>query len=149
MSYTAFRRALGESEVALNAKYPWKQYSVDTLQLQKATNVALQAAGYCHIPASGVLEGFTCGARNFLTVHSREFFGNDMLFANPPACKLHPDELTPPTAGCFEPTELKPGQKIGQKLTQQDWILIGGVASVLLAGYLALKGPGVKRAKFA
>lgn len=149
MSYTRTLRSLGATDAELNAKYPWKQSSPDTLQLQIATNQALQAAGYCPVPVSGFLDGYTCGARNFLTVHSLEFFGNEMLFANPPACKLHPDELKPPTGGCFEPTDLKPGQKIGTKLTREEWLLLGGAASVLLAGYLALKGHGAKRAKHA
>lgn len=137
--------------VAATTKYPWHAFSQDTLQLQLATNQALQAAGYCHVPASGILDGATCGARNHLTVHSREFFGQDMLFATPPACDdpAHADELQMPTKGCFEPSELRPGQKIGSALTTQDWILIGGAASALLAGYLALKTSGAKRPKHA
>ena len=129
--------------------YPWHTFSQDTLELQIATNQALQAAGLCHVPASGILDGSTCGARNHLTIHSREYFGADMLFSNPPACAEHPEELSRPVKGCFEPTELKPGQKIGTKLTSDDWILIGGVASALLAGYLAFKNSGAKRPQHA
>ncbi len=131
------------TDAQLNAQYPWHVVSKDTLQLQLVTNQALQAAGYCPIPASGVLDGATCGARNHLTIHSREFFGNDMLFGNPPACKdpAHANELSVPTAGCFKPSTLKPGQPIGQKITKSEWIMIGGALSVLVAGFIALKGP--------
>ena len=137
------RPSLGDA----SAKYPWHTFSQDTLELQLATNQALQAAGFCHIPASGILDGITCGARNHLTVHSREYFGNDMLFATPPACSdpAHADELQMPWKGCFEPTDLKPGQKIGTKLTSEDWILVGGAFSLLLAGYLALTNTGAKQ----
>ena len=132
---------------AASAKYPWHTFSQDTLQLQIATNQALQAAGFCPVPSSGILDGATCGARNHLTVHSREYFGNDMLFATPPACDdpANADELVLPTKGCFEPTELKPGQKIGTTITKDEWILIGGAMSLVLAGYLALKYSGAKR----
>lgn len=132
----------------LNAKYPWHVASKDTLALQLATNQALQSAGYCPIPASGVLDGATCGARNHLTIHSREFFGNDMLFDNPPACKdpAHADELRVPTPGCFKPAPLQPGQKIGSTLTKSEWILIGGAVSILIAGVVAMKTSGAKRA---
>ena len=129
---------------AASGQYPWHTFSEDTLKLQLATNQALQAAGICPVPSSGILDGATCGARNHLTVHSREYFGNDMLFSNPPACGEHPDELVMPTKGCFTPTELKPGQKIGTTLTTDEWILLGGAMSLVLAGYLALTA-GAKR----
>jgi hypothetical protein len=140
--------AATDAEAALNAKYPWHVFSKDTLQLQLATNQALQSAGYCPVPDSGILDGATCGARNHLTIHSREFFGNDMLFANPPACKdpANANELLVPTNGCFKPTPLQPGQAIGSKLTHEDWILIGGAVSVLVAGFIAIKTSGAKRA---
>ncbi len=141
------RRALGA--VDDSDKYPWLKVSQDTKQLQIATNQALRAAGYCPIIEHGILEGFTCGARNHLTVHSREFFGNDMLFATPSECKKHPDELIMPIPGCFEPTELKPGQKIGTVLTSQDWILVGGALAATLAAYLMITGSGAKRASHA
>ncbi len=153
---------LGKTSLgATSTKYPWHSFSQDTLELQLATNQALQAAGYCHVPASGVLDGATCGARSFLTIHSRELFGSDMSFGLPPACREHegfdrttgqftdPDPPTRPVKGCFEPTELKPDQKIGTKLTNDDWILVGGVASILLAGYLALTYSGAKRPQHA
>ena len=135
-------RSLGDvaSAAALDAKYPWHVASKDTLALQTATNQSLQAAGYCPVPLTGILDGATCGARNHLTVHSREFFGQDMLFQNPPSCEdpAHANDLVTPTAGCFKPTPLQPGQKIGTVLTKQDWILIGGAASVVLAAVLML-----------
>jgi hypothetical protein len=139
------RRSLG---AVAAAQYPWHAFSQDTLDLQTVTNQALQAAGYCPVPSTGVLDGSLCGARNHLTVHSREFFGSDMLFANPPACKdpAHANELVQPTPGCFKPSPLKPGQKIGTSLTREQWILIGGAASVLLAGFVALRNTGAKRA---
>jgi len=136
-----------QATAALNAKYPWHVFSRDTLALQTATNEALQAAGYCPIPSTGILDGSLCGARALLTNHSREFFGTDMLFAKPPACNdpAHDSELSLPTAGCFKPTPLKPGQPIGTKVTRDEWILIGGAASLLIAGVIALKS-GAKRA---
>ncbi|HEX3139411.1 MAG TPA: hypothetical protein VHQ87_05120 [Rhizobacter sp.] len=139
--------AVAESAADLNAKYPWHVFSQDTLDLQIATNQALQAAGYCPVPVSGVLDGSLCGARALLTNHSREFFGVDMLFAKPPACNdpAHDSELSLPAAGCFKPTPLKPGQPIGSKLTKDEWILIGGAVSILVAGVIAFKG-GAKRA---
>jgi hypothetical protein len=150
MSYAVIR-GMGVAEdqrAALNAKYPWHVFSRDTLDLQKATNQALQAAGYCPVPSSGILDGSLCGARNHLTVHSREFFGRDMLFDSPPACDdpAHAGELVMPTAGCFKPTQLDPDQKIGTTLTKGEWIIIGGAASILIAGFVALKGYGAKRA---
>ena len=62
-----------------------------------------------------------------------------MLFSNPPACNEpgHDSELSLPTPGCFKPTPLKPGQPIGAKLTRSEWILIGGAASLLVAGLIA------------
>ncbi len=134
-------QAQAASDAALNAKYPWHVASSDTLSLQQATNESLKAAGYCPVPVTGILDGSLCGARNHLTIHSREFFGNDMLFANPPACKdpANANELVQPTAGCFKPTALEPGQKIGSKLTQGEWIIIGGVISVAIAAVVALK----------
>ncbi len=135
------------TEAQLNAKYPWHVFSRDTLTLQTATNQALQAAGYCPIPSTGILDGSLCGARALLTNHSREFFGADMLFAKPPACNdpAHDKELSLPAAGCFKPTPLQPGQAIGSKLTSDEWILIGGAVSLLLAGVIAMKS-GAKRA---
>lgn len=140
--------AAAQERARLNAKYPWHVFSHDTLELQAATNQALQAAGYCPIPSTGILDGSLCGARALLTNHSREFFGTDMLFAKPPACNdpAHDNELSLPMAGCFKPTPLKPGQPIGTKLTREHWILIGGAASLLLAGVLALKSSGAKGA---
>lgn len=130
-----------QARAALNAKYPWHASSRDTLALQTVTNEALQAAGYCPIPSTGILDGSLCGARNHLTIHSREFFGNDMLFSNPPACEdpANAGELRVPTPGCFKPTPLKPGQAIGSKLSRDEWILIGGAVSLLVAGVIALK----------
>ncbi len=137
-----------QTRAALNAKYPWHTVSRDTLSLQAVTNEALQAAGYCPIPSTGILDGSLCGARNHLTIHSQEFFGNDMLFANPPACAdpANASELRVPTPGCFKPTPLKPGQAIGTKLGRDEWILIGGAVSILVAGVIALKSSGAKRA---
>src|SRR5512147_913999 len=106
MSLGILGRSLGEVAGAasptvaqLNAKYPWHVFSQDTLELQVATNQALQAAGYCPIPSTGILDGSLCGARALLTNHSREFFGRDMLFAKPPACNdpAHDSELSLPT----------------------------------------------------
>jgi hypothetical protein len=136
-----------QNVAALNAKYPWHVFSRDTLELQQATNQSLQAAGYCPIPSTGILDGSLCGARALLTNHSREFFGTDMLFAKPPACNdpAHDSELSLPAAGCFKPTPLQPGQPIGTKLTRQDWILIGGAVSLMVAGVIALKS-GASRA---
>jgi hypothetical protein len=140
--------AAAQARAALNAKYPWHTASRDTLSLQTVTNEALQAAGYCPIPSTGILDGSLCGARNHLTIHSREFFGNDMLFSNPPACEdpAHANELRVPTPGCFKPTPLKPGQAIGSKLSRDEWILIGGAFSLLVAGVIALKSSSAKRA---
>ncbi len=136
-----------QAAAALNAKYPWHVFSRDTLALQATTNQSLQAAGYCPIPSTGILDGSLCGARNHLTIHSREFFGTDMLFDSPPSCDdpANAGELRLPTAGCFKPTPLKPGQPIGTKLTRQDWILIGGAVSLVVAGIIALKS-GAARA---
>lgn len=123
----------------LNAKYPWHAFSQDTLELQKVTNQSLQAAGYCPVPSSGVLDGSLCGARNHLTIHSREFFGQDMLFSNPPACKdpAHAAELRMPTPGCFSPTKL-PDATIPVDTGKNRLIIIGGgIASLLLV--LALR----------
>lgn len=129
-------RSLGAAADA--EKYPWLRVSRDTLQLQIATNQALKAAGYCTIPETGILDGLLCGSRNHLTINSREFFGNDMLFDSPSACDEHPDELMRPIPGCFEPTPLKPGQKIGTTVTRNEWILIGGAASLVLAAFIAV-----------
>ena len=139
------RRSLG---AVAAASYPWHAFSQDTLNLQQVTNQALQAAGYCPVPSTGILDGSLCGARNHLTINSREFFGNDMLFDNPPACKdpAHANELVQPTAGCFKPTSLKPDQKIGTTVTREQWIMIGGAISVLLAGFVALRSSGAKSA---
>lgn len=127
----------------LNAKYPWHTFSSATLDLQKATNQSLQAAGYCPVPSSGMLDGSLCGARNHLTIHSREFFGQDMLFSNPPACSdpANAGELRMPTPGCFTPSKLPsaPAAAAGGS-TQREMIIIGGgVASVLLIMVLALR----------
>lgn len=136
------------ADVALNAKYPWHAASRDTLALQQATNESLKAAGYCPVPVTGILDGSLCGARNHLTIHSREFFGADMLFANPPACKdpANAGELVQPTSGCFKPAPLKPDQKIGSTFSRSEWIMIGGVLSVALVGFVALKSSSAKGA---
>jgi len=47
--------------------------------------------------------GATCGARNYLTAHSQELLGQEMLFSNPAACDQHASELvrpTPQSEGC-------------------------------------------------
>jgi hypothetical protein len=54
------------SGTGTTGKYPWNTYSADTLALQKATNVALKAAGYCPIGEDGKLGAGTCGARETL-----------------------------------------------------------------------------------
>jgi len=147
MSLGILGRKRGLGAVDDSVKYPWLRVSQDTLELQNATNQALQAAGFCHIPPTGILDGRLCGARNHLTVKSREFFGNDMLFSSPSECEKHPDELMLPIPGCFEPTELKPGQKIGTTLTREDWILVGGALAATVAAYLMITGSGAPRAQ--
>lgn len=145
-------KVLGQAPSTSDAvKYPWHKYSIHTLELQKATNQALQAAGFCPVPSSGVLDGPTCGARNHLTVHSREYFGRDMLFDTPTECDKpeHADELMVPLPGCFTPSELKPDQKIGTVLTRNDWIAVGGAVSLLVGAYLAITYSGAPSAKHA
>jgi len=140
MSLGILGRSLGA--VSVDTKYPWGKSSRDTLALQLATNQALQAAGYCPVPSSGILDGVTCGARNHLTINSREFFGADMLFANPPACAAHPDDLIRPTPGCFEPTGNEGLMKLtGQRTPEQsrNWLLIGGTLGAALAVFLAIR----------
>jgi hypothetical protein len=131
----------GLGEVA--TKYhPWGSFSKDTLALQLATNQALQAAGFCPVPSSGILDGATCGARSSLTIHSREHFGRDMVFARPPACLQHDDEQIRPTPGCFEPTGEEGLMKLtGQTTPEQsrNWILIGGTLAAALAVALVIQ----------
>lgn len=135
-------RGLGLSDAEVNAKFPWHKASQDTLKLQISTNETLKAAGYCPIPVTGMMDGSTCGARNHLTIHSRELFGTDMLFDSPTSCDdpAHASELSMPTKGCYAPSPLKPGEPIGQKVTKQNWIIIGGVVSVVIAAVVAIRG---------
>ncbi len=139
------RRSLGADA----PQYPWHVFSKDTLQLQLVTNQELKAAGLCPVPSSGILDGATCGARNHLTIHSREYFGRDMLFNSPQVCDdpAHADELVVPTPGCFKPSPLpREGQAIGgSALTKQEWILIGGALSAVLAVYLLSKTKATPR----
>lgn len=125
MSYHA--RSLGDDN-----PIPWHEVSQDTLQLQASTNEALQAAGYCHIPSTGILDGTLCGARNFLTLNSVKLFGKTVNYPLPSDCAGHEAEWSNPVHGCF--------QRKGLPLSKSEWILIGGAASALLAVYLLVKG---------
>jgi len=134
------KRAMGA--VDNSAQYPWLRVSSDTRQLQIATNQALRAAGFCLLPETGILDGGLCGARSHLTIHSQEYFGNDIVFTRPSECLKHADEQWMPIPGCFTPTELKAGQKIGTTLTSNEWIVLGGAASLVLAVVIAAKRKG-------
>lgn len=123
MSYRiAQRGALGDDG------FPWKESSQETLRLQIDTNAVLKTAGYCPIPVSGMLEGSTCGARNFLTLKSADLFGKKMVFALPEDCTGREAEWSNPVHGCFKPGKLP--------LSKKEWILIGGAVSAVLAAYL-------------
>lgn len=110
------------------AKYPWHEASPDTLALQAETNASLKAAGYCPIPSTGILDGTLCGARNLMTIKSREMFGKSMVFNVPDECEGHEEEWSNPTAGCYKRT--------GIPLSKKEWILIGGAVSAVLAAWL-------------
>lgn len=132
---------LGITDAEVNAKYPWHKFSQDTVELQKATNSSLKQAGYCPIPVSGMVDGSLCGARNHLTIHSRELFGRDMLFDSPTSCDdpAHADELSMPTFGCYKPSAFNPEEQ-QSGLTREHWILIGGALSAVIAVAVAIKG---------
>ncbi len=121
---------------ALGDDFPWKSQSEATLQLQLDTNEKLKTAGYCPIPVSGFLEGTTCGARNFLTIKSRELFGKKIVFSIPEACEGNEAVWVNPTPGCYKPGSLP--------LSKKEWILVGGAVSTLLAVYLMMKTTGPK-----
>lgn len=127
MSYR-LARSLGD---ALGNDFPWKESSQDTLQLQLDTNETLKTAGYCPIPVTGFLEGSTCGARNFLTLKSKELFGKSMVFVVPDDCIGKEAEWQNPVPGCYKPGSLP--------FSKKEWILIGGGVSALLAVYLMMK----------
>lgn len=135
MSYHALR-SLGDSN-----PIPWHEASADTLQLQASTNEALQAAGYCHIPSTGILDGTLCGARNFLTLNSVKLFGKTVNYPLPSDCAGHEAEWSNPTHGCF--------QHKGLPFSKSEWILMGGAVSALLAVYLLVKGKKSSGAKSA
>jgi len=124
MSYRPVRRLSGLGDDGL----PWKESSQSTLQLQIATNDTLKTAGYCPIPVTGMLEGSTCGARNFLTLKSEELFGKKMVFTIPEACEGREAEWQNPVGGCYKPGKLP--------LSKKEWILVGGAVSAVLAAYL-------------
>ncbi len=123
MSY-AVTRSLGDA-------FPWKGVSPDTLKLQADTNGVLRTAGYCPIPSSGLLDGNLCGARNLLTLHSKQLFGKDITYTNPDECQGHESEWVNPTPGCFKPGKLP--------LSKSEWILIGGAVSAVAVVYLMIK----------
>jgi len=133
MSYVRTRQLGAESDL-----YPWKQPSADTLKMQAETNDMLKVAGYCPIPSSGLLEGSLCGARNFLNLHAKQLFGKDVSFPNPDNCTDHEEEWQNPIFGCFKPSSLP--------LSKNEWILIGGAASAVIAVYLLSKTVKPKRA---
>lgn len=92
-------RGLGDD----NADYPYRVKSDKTTALQIATNASLVKAGLCPITVDGKLGGGTCGARNHLSVHSQEYFGQQMSFGNPSTCDGHENELKIPgkkSSGC-------------------------------------------------
>lgn len=100
-------RGLGDAA----ADYPWRAYSDKTKALQASTNESLKKAGMCPIAVDGKLGGGTCGARNYLTVNSQQIFGQEMSFANPPACDAHGSELVRPKSaagGCGGGTSITP-----------------------------------------
>jgi len=126
--------------------YPWHKFSRDTLELQRYTNQALQAAGLCPVPMSGVLDGATCGARNHLNIHAKEYFGEDYRFFPPLTCRSDDptDPLSKPTAGCFQPTGKQgllklTGESENPEQTRRNWILMGGALSAVLAAVLLVK----------
>jgi len=126
MSYV-LSRSLGASD-----SFPWKEVSPETLKLQTETNAVLRTAGYCPIPSSGLLDGNLCGARNLLTLRSKQLFGKDVSYPNPEECVGHESEWSNPTAGCFQPGKLP--------LSKSEWILIGGAISAVAVVYLMVKG---------
>lgn len=156
---------LGAVAPASAQRFPWHAFSKDTVKLQKLTNAALQAAGYCPVPTSGVLDAATCRARDFLGIRVREFFGTEgeqlwlaghFNFDNPPTCRLDdPSDMpTTPTPGCFEPTGLEGFRKFAREFgvagggslddpeKTRNWVLIGGTVSALLAVALLFKNKG-------
>jgi len=120
---------------AATGTYPWAVYSADTLALQKTTNVALKAAGYCPIAEDGKLGPGTCGARKALGE------------LPPSTCQKFTDPKKPP---CPSGAPLGPIFEPGKGITAAamlpgagpDWTMIAafgvGAVAVLGIGYFLL-----------
>lgn len=116
---------------AVTANYPWKQYSADTVALQKAMNEALKANGYCQINPDGSLGPATCGAiKKMLEISGQ-------TDQSPPATY---QSFTAPTKGpCGGGATPPPSPATPPKLTPLTmssggsgtvWIIAGGVVAV-------------------
>ncbi len=129
---------------AVTANYPWKQYSADTVALQKAMNEALKANGYCQIEPDGKLGAATCGAiKKMLEISGQ----TDQ--SPPSTCQ----SFTAPTKGpCGggtpapppgTPTKVTPLVKASGFDSGTLWIVAGGVVAVAAIGgafYFTRKG---------
>lgn len=130
---------------AVTVNYPWKVYSADTLALQKATNEALKAHGYCPIDADGKLGAGTCGA-----VKAMLDLTGQTDQSPPVTCQSFTAPTKGPCGGAVAPpvtptqsTKVTPLTKASGFDSGTVWIIVGGVVAVGAIGaslYFTRKG---------
>lgn len=122
--------------------YPWKEYSDDTLALQKATNEALKANGYCPIGTDGKLGAATCGAvKKMLEITGQ-------TNQSPPAtCQSFTAPTKGPCGGAAPPPPTTPPKvtplPVSASSSGTAWIVGGGLVAACAIGaafYFTRKG---------
>lgn len=130
-------------------QYPWHAYSDATLALQKSTNDALTAAGYCPILTDGKLGGDTCGARKMLkdsgAVPGMSWPSSCQTFTTPskPPCKATSSSYSPPAAALPLPATVPAPVMQSSMLGGSSWktaaLIAGGVVAAGLVFYMVRK----------
>lgn len=130
---------------AATSSYPWREYSADTVALQKAMNEALKANGYCPITPDGKLGPGTCGAvKEMLEISGQ----TDQ--SPPSTCQSFTAPTKGPCGGGGTPapppgtqTKVTPLVKASGFDSGTLWIVAGGVVAVAAIGgafYFTRKG---------
>lgn len=137
--------ASAPASTAAGGTYPWHVYSAATVTLQKATNDALTAAGYCPLLEDGKLGSGTCGARKMLkesgAVPGMSWPSTCQSFATPskPPC------TAPAVASAYPaPSAALPGAAPMTLTPAQQASIAGGgfnwKTAALIGGGIALAG---------
>lgn len=131
-------------------QYPWHAYSDATLALQKSTNEALTAAGYCPILTDGKLGADTCGARKMLkdsgAVPGMSWPSTCQTYTTPskPPCKATSTvSYSPPAAALPMPATMPAPVMQSSMLGGSSWktaaLIAGGVVAAGLVFYMVRK----------